>query len=297
MLARTIRSSPDARPWARLRLELPLEQVERALGAIDEDQASRPDGEHLARQLRPDRARAARDQHRAVADDRVHVDRMLRDGRPPQQILDTDPPDAVGVHAAVDEVRDRGDGPDLEMQRHRGLDHAPHGVARGARHRDQQAGGTGGSHGPLHRIDAAEDAQPCDDPVGEPAIVVEEAHRPDTRGPVTRRRPGDQDPGLAGAIEQGRLAVALTRVRRRHGVAGGPDAEPDATEDGDAQEQLDGPEGAREPMRPGVTTDHGGPVEGGDGDDASRAWRPRRSGPAPGRSRSASAGCTGRAGC
>ena len=55
-----MRSSPAPRPWRPPRLELALDQVERALGPVDQDEAAGSEREDLARELGPDRARRRR---------------------------------------------------------------------------------------------------------------------------------------------------------------------------------------------------------------------------------------------
>ena len=111
------------------RLQLALQQVERALGAVDQDEASRPEGEDLARQLGPDRSRATGDHDGAVPDDLIDVDGMLGDDRAAKEVLHPDTADTIRVHAAVDEVRDRRHGADLELVRQRPLHRSPDGGA------------------------------------------------------------------------------------------------------------------------------------------------------------------------
>ena len=64
--ARCARSSPLPCAACRRVSSSRWMQVERALGAVDEDEAARPDGEDLARELGADRAAGAGDEHRPV---------------------------------------------------------------------------------------------------------------------------------------------------------------------------------------------------------------------------------------
>ena len=156
------------------RLELALQQVQRALGAIDEDQAARTDREDLARELRPDRARPTGDDHRAVPDDLLDVDGMLGDHGATQQVLDPDATDPVGVDAAVEQVGDRRHGPDLELVGQRRLHRPPDGASGGARHRDEQRRRAGRRDRRSERLETAEHAQPRDDAAGQGGVVVKE---------------------------------------------------------------------------------------------------------------------------
>ena len=115
-----------ALPAQAARLELPLDEVERALGPVDEHEAPGPEREHLARELGPDRAAAARDHDRPAADDLVHAARVLADHRAAEEVLDADAADAVGVHGPVEQVRERGNGADLELQLEGRVHDLPH---------------------------------------------------------------------------------------------------------------------------------------------------------------------------
>ena len=93
-------------------------------------------------------------------------------------------------------------------------------------------------------------------------VVVEEPDRAHPGSLVPRGGTGHEHPGLARAVQQRRLAVGdRSSTRRPHGFGGGPDAEADAAEEGDAQQQLDRPEGAREPFGPARCPEGGGAVE------------------------------------
>ena len=96
-------------------LELALDEVQRALRAIDEDEAARPDCEDLAGELGPDRAAAAGDHDRPVADEFLDAGRVLGDHRPAQEVLDADSSDAIGVERAVEQVGQRRDRAHLEV--------------------------------------------------------------------------------------------------------------------------------------------------------------------------------------
>ena len=64
------RELAGAAPVQAPELELALDHVERALGAVDEDQLLGREGEDLAGELGPDRAAGAGDHHDLVADRR-----------------------------------------------------------------------------------------------------------------------------------------------------------------------------------------------------------------------------------
>ena len=206
--ARWTRISPLPRPRERRGLQLALDQVERALGPVDQDQAAGPDGEDLARQLRPDRSAAAGDEDRAVADDLLHAGGVLGDHRAPQEILDADPPDAVGVDAAIEEVRHRRDGPDVELERQGGLEDAPDGDAGRAGHRDQQRLGAGRGARPAPSTPRPPKTRsPATMPPARLRIVIEEPDGPDAGARVAPRGPRHEHAGVARAVEQGRPAV------------------------------------------------------------------------------------------
>ena len=120
----------------------------------------------------------------------VHAARVLVDHRAAEEVLDPDAADAVGVHGPVEQVRQRGNGPDLELQLEGRVHDLPDGAAGGARHRDQEHARAGPRDGVGQRGQATEHAQPTDDLLAQRRVVVEEAHRTDARAGVPLRPSG-----------------------------------------------------------------------------------------------------------
>ena len=102
---------------------------------------------------------AAGDDDGPVADDLLDPGGVLRDHRTPQQVLHPDPPDAIGVHAPVEQVVHGGDGSDVEVDGERGVHDAPDGTPRRAGHRDEERLRPGLGHGARQRPESAEDPQ------------------------------------------------------------------------------------------------------------------------------------------
>ena len=119
--------------------------------------------------------------------------------------------------------------------------------------------------------------------------------------PGGRRRPGNAGrSGPAAPRRRPRRRAASPAVRphcpatRGHRIGGRPDAETDATEEGDAQQELDDPEGARESGCPLGAADDCRPRRRSRWRRATRARRCPRSARARGCWRTSSGGCTGR---
>ena len=72
-------------PMRPSRFEIALDEIERTLRAVHEDQPARPDREDLAGKLGPDRATGTRDHDNLVADDLVHARSMDRHLLPGQE--------------------------------------------------------------------------------------------------------------------------------------------------------------------------------------------------------------------
>jgi hypothetical protein len=171
-------------------------------------------------------------------------------------------------------IRDGRDGPDVQAERHPALDGLPNGNAGGAGHRDQQARGARDLDGLVHRPEAAKDGQPGDDAPRKRRVVVDEPDGTHTRTRITRRRARHEDTGIAGPVQQRRLAVGSRHPRLPgHAVCSRPDPEPNPPQDRDAEQQLDGPEGPREAIGPAAGLDHGRPVEDDDRHERAEARR------------------------
>ena len=142
-------------------------------------------------------------------------------------------------------------GPDLELVGQRRLHDAPDRAPGCARHRDEQRLGAGRRDGRSSDSRPPKTRSPATIP---PARAGSSSRNPTGRTPearVPRGGTGHEHAGLARAVQQRRLAVGdrgSTGARTEFG--GRPDAEADAAEEGDAQQQLDRPEGAREPFGP-----------------------------------------------
>ena len=120
-------------------LEFALDQVERALRPIHEDEPSRLELEDLPSELGSDRPSRTGDQNGPVAQDVVDRGRMLGAGRAAKEVLDLDATDSVRVKRAVEEVVHGGDCPDVEATSHRGVDDRSDRSARRTWHRDQES--------------------------------------------------------------------------------------------------------------------------------------------------------------
>ena len=125
-----------------------------------------------------------------------------RDHRPAEEVLDADAPDAVGVDAPVEQVGHRRDRADVEVEGQGGVDDAPDGAARSARHRDEEASRPVAATARSMRLQAAVDAQPGDDLAGQRRVVVEEADRQDAGARMAPGRPGHQHARLAGPVQE-----------------------------------------------------------------------------------------------
>ena len=181
-LARCARSSPMTLAARAARLQLPLDEVERALGAIDEDEPARPEHEHLASQLGADGPAGTGDHHGLVAQDLVDGRGMGVAGRTAQQVGDLDAADAVGVERAVQQVVHRRHGANFEAHRHGRVDDAADAVLPGALGiviRSALAPVV--LDGARERLQPTEDPEVGDEAAGQVRIVVEEADRHDAR--------------------------------------------------------------------------------------------------------------------
>ena len=112
------------------------------------------------------------------ADDLLDAGGVLGHHRPPEQVLDADPADAIGVELPSSSSVTDGTVRTSRLEGQRGLDDAADGVpgALGIVMRSVWAPGRG--DGPLQRLEAPEDAEAGDDAAGEARVVVEEADRP-----------------------------------------------------------------------------------------------------------------------
>ena len=148
-------------------VQLALDEVERALGLVDEHDVARLEGHDLAGQLRADGARSAGDDDRAVVEDVMRSRRVLLGQRAAQQVLDPHLADAGGVQAAVQEIRHRRYGAHREPLLAGGIDDAADGIPGGARHRDEKRRGARDPDGPAAGLAAPEDLEPGDARAGE----------------------------------------------------------------------------------------------------------------------------------
>ncbi len=187
-------------------LELPLDQVERALRSVHQDEAARPDREDLTRELGSDGPARSRDHDRLVLQDLADRSRMLIAGRAPEQVRDLDAPDAIGVERAVEQVVHGRDRPDVEADRHGGIDDPPDGTAWCARHGDQQRLSPRRLDRLYQGIEAAVDTQVGDEAAGQAHVVIEEADRNDPGLGPTLRGLDHQHAGPSGSIKQGSLS-------------------------------------------------------------------------------------------
>ena len=103
-------------------LELALDEVQGALGAIHEDEATWAEREDLSRELGADRAAGTGDHDRAVTDQVSDGIGVLGRRRSTKEVLDLYPADTVGVERAIEQVVHRGHGPDFEAAGHGRID-------------------------------------------------------------------------------------------------------------------------------------------------------------------------------
>ena len=152
---------------ARAGLKLALEQVERALGAVDQDESAGPEGEDLASELRADRAGGAGDEHHLISHDFGDPSKVFGDDRSPEQVFDPHTTHPVGIDAPIEEVGQGRNRPDFEAEPerrvHDGADCGP----RGAGHRDQEHPCAGQVNHPGELVAAAEHPQAGHDVAGE----------------------------------------------------------------------------------------------------------------------------------
>ena len=241
--------------------ELSLHQVQRTLRTIHEEEAAWSDGEDLTGQLGPDRAAAAGDHHRPVADQFLYPGSALGDHRATQQVLDPDPSNAMSVGRAIEEVRQGRHGTYLEVELERGLEHLAHGTSRGIGHRDQDGLGSGLGRSMLHGGQAPEYPFAGHDLADEPGVVVKEPNWMEAGPWIAFGGPRNADAGLSGAIQQCWLPVDVRPAREAIGVVvGRTDREPSPANDGRAEERFDYPERPRKPT-PGLGADQERPIE------------------------------------
>ena len=137
--------------------EFAIDVVERAFGAVEQDQPRRVEVEHLARQLRADRAARARDEDRPAGEEvteaaLVHDDRVAA-----EEVGDLDLADRCGTKPAGNEFVERGHRACLETEPCGVLDGASHDLARRRWDRDEQPSGAGDAGDVGELAQAAED--------------------------------------------------------------------------------------------------------------------------------------------
>ena len=118
--------------------ELAIDVVERALGAVEQDQPGRVEVVHLARELRPDRPTGSGDEDRPAGDELAQAPLVHDDRLAPQQVLHLDLADRRGPEPSGDQLVEGGHGPCLEPRPRRLLDGPPDHVAGRGRDRDEQ---------------------------------------------------------------------------------------------------------------------------------------------------------------
>src|SRR3954452_11001781 len=107
----------DDRHQLQLRVglaQLQVEEVEVALGLIEQNEPSRTAGGDLTGQLRADRARSSGQENHPILQVSAHRRQAEIDRGPPQQLLDADVAELIDGEAAVQQLVQRGQGLELK---------------------------------------------------------------------------------------------------------------------------------------------------------------------------------------
>ena len=252
--------------------ELDPHEVEGVLRPIEQHDAARPEAGHLTRQLRSDRARAARDEDRLPGDVALHQIEVELDGLAPEEILQLHVSELPDFGALGEQVLQRRQDLTLDPGFGAAVDDAPQLRAVGGRNGDDQQLDVVVGRETAQVADSAEHPHAVQRPAVRVRVVVDQADDAQLASLVVGQLPEQLLAGFAGADDERAFPLRRPPLHEAARLTGDADREAEAPHQKDCEQPVEHQHGPRhasgmagEPQdqeeRGGAERDGGGHVD------------------------------------